>query len=815
MCMKRVIGAIFILLLTCAGSQLTFAQRFIVPPTYLVGHGPAGMASADFNGDGKPDLVIANALSVSPNISVSLNDGKGGFLPAVFYSVGADVQPYSVVVADFNGDGKLDIAASGFACCGDVVSILLGNGDGTFQPGVSYSVGGQLAGSVVASDINGDGKLDLVVPSDSATGLNYAVVGVLLGNGDGTFQTVITTTLTTLGGIRASLVVADFNKDSKPDVAFLVEGVLTVLLGNGNGTFQSPVVYGSGELAAIAVGDMNNDGNVDLVGVNFAGTVDVFLGNGNGTFQTAVASGLSVNSSTITLADLNGDGKLDVVVGGASPSAAVVFMGNGTATLSAPVIYAVGSGPGSPGSVAIADLNGDGHPDVICSNGSDETITVLFGSATGKLAAPVVALNPAGPLVVGDFNNNGNLDVATSVFGRNEFSVFLGEGNGALHSPANFAVGNSPESITTADFNGDGKLDIATANTVNVSVAFGNGDGTFQRAVNYGASSNLGSPSSYVTAVDVNGDGKPDLAVVTRPVGESAQVAIMLNSGNGTFLPATLYTVTGYPESLAFADFNGDGKVDMATFDYKVPYDVSVLLGNGDGTFQKPVNHEIGAPCIGLVAADVNGDGKQDLVAGCGVLAVFLGNGDGTFQPVFAGSSSLGGIDIATGDFNGDGKVDIAALGYDFGVFYGNGDGTFNYVDYGLEAKNIAIGDFNGDHAPDVAINNGVGVFVLLNTGGTHDVLTSSPNPSTVQQTVTFKALIGTTVKSSATGTPTGSVTFRDGNSTLATVTLQKGAASFQTSALSAGTHKITAAYSGDGNFNPNVSVVLSQVVQP
>jgi hypothetical protein len=772
------------------------------------------MASADLNGDGKPDLVIANALSVSPNISVSLNDGKGGFLPAVFYSAGADVQPSSVVVADFKGDGKLDIAASGDGCCGSQIAILLGNGDGTFQAPVPYAAGEQLSGSLVAVDMNGDGKLDLVLPSLTQGGLNNAVIGVLLGNGDGTFQPIITTILTATGGARASLVVADFNKDSKPDVAFLVEGVITVLLGNGNGTFQAPVTYGSGELTSIAVGDMNNDGIADLVGANLNGDVDVYLGNGNGTFQAAVETGVGVDSFAITLADLNGDGKLDVIVGGPDQSAVAVFMGTGTATLNAPVIYAVGSGPAFPGSISVADLNGDGHPDVISSNASDETITVLYGSATGKLAAPVVVLNHAGPLVTGDFNNNGNLDVAASIFGKDEFSVFLGLGNGLLHAPADFAVGNQPLSITTADFNGDGKLDVATANTVNVSVAFGNGDGTFQHAVNYGASSNLGSPSSYVAAVDVNGDGKPDLAVVTRPVGSPAQVAILLNSGNGTFLPATLYTVTGYPESLAFADFNGDGKVDMATFNYKVPYNVSVLLGNGDGTFQKAVNHEIGAPCIGLVAADVNGDGKQDLVAGCGVLAVFLGNGDGTFQPVFAGSSSLGGIDIAVGDFNGDGKVDIAALGYDFGVFYGNGDGTFNYVGYGLEAKNIAVGDFNGDHAPDVVINNGVGVFVLLNTGGTSEVLTSSPNPSTVQQTVTFKVLVGATVKSSL-GTPTGSVTFRDGNSTLATVTLQKGAASFQTSALSAGTHSITAVYSGDGNFNPNVSVALSHVVQP
>jgi Bacterial Ig-like domain (group 3)/FG-GAP-like repeat len=800
-------------LLVLLGNHSALAQRFAVPPIYPVGYGPTGMASGDLNGDGKPDLVIATPGSLS--VSVLLNKGDGTFLPVVYYAVSDVASATSVVVADFNGDGKLDIAATGDGCCGGAVAILLGNGDGTFQTPVGYAVGGGSPGSVVAADMNGDGKLDLVIPSQGTVSLSYATVGVLLGNGDGTFQPVIVTTLTSFGGIQASLIVADFNKDSKPDVAFLVEGELNVLLGKGDGTFQPPVAYMPQEMAAIAAGDMNNDGIVDLVGVNVAGAVDVYLGNGDGTFQTAVASALSVNSEAIALSDLNGDGKLDVIVGGPFPSGVAVFFGNGTVNLSAPVIYAVGAGPASRGAVLAADLNGDGHPDVVCTNDLDSTITVLMGSATGKLASIVVAVSPAGPIVTGDFNNNGNLDLAASVFIKNEFSVFLGEGNGLLHAPADFAVGHFPESITTADFNGDGKLDIATANTVNVSVAFGNGDGTFQPAVDYGASSNLGSPSTYVTAVDVNGDSKPDLAVVTRPVGGPAVVAIMLNSGNGTFLPATQYRVNGYPESVAFADFNGDGKVDMATFDYQVPYDVSVLLGNGDGTFQNPVNYRIGAPCASLITADVNGDGKQDLVLGCGVLGVMLGNGDGTFQPVTFDLSNLGAIEIAAGDFNGDGKIDIAAAGNDFGVFYGNGDGTFSYIDYGLEVRNLAVGDFNGDNAPDVAINNGVGVFVVLNPGGTYDVLKSSLNPSTVGQRVTFRASVSASVKGSSAGTPTGFITFRDGAFELAMVPLRNGVAFFQTSKLGAGTHNITAVYSGDSNFNPNVSAVLSQVVQP
>lgn len=799
--------AVFVLALVCPA----LGQRFAVPPFYSVAPAPAGVASGDFNGDGKLDVVTANPNG--QNISVLLNSGKGSFLPAVNYTVTPGFDPYSVLVADLNRDGKLDIAVSGDGCCGGAVVVLLGNGDGTFQAAVSYAAGGQSAGSVVAADMNGDGKLDLIVPTQSTGGLTYAVVGVLLGNGDGTFQPVISTTLTSLGGSRASLVVADFNKDARQDVALLVEGQLNILIGKGNGTFQAPVAFGTGDLAALAVGDINKDGAVDIVAAYLTGSVYIFLGNADGTFQTPVASATSINASAITLTDLNKDGNLDVIIGGAYPSAVAVFFGNGTASLSAPVLYAVGAGPASPGATLAADLNGDGFPDVVCTNDLDSTITILFGSSTGALRASVVPPYPLGALVTGDFNNDGNLDVAASNEGANAFGVFLGQGDGTFRPPTNFAVGKTPYSITAADFNGDGKLDVATANASTVSVAFGNGDGTFKPPVNYGSSSNLGSPSTFITAVDVNGDGKPDLAVITRPVGIPALVAIMLNSGNGTFLPAAQYRVEGFPQSLTFADFNGDGKLDMAAFDYKAPYPVSIFLGNGDGTFQNPVNYTVRTSCLQLIAADLNGDGNQDLILSCGYLGTMLGDGDGTFQPV-SFSPNLGALEIASGDFNGDGKIDIAAGGNDFGIFYGNGDATFDYTDYGLAVKSIAVGNFNNDNAPDVVIHNGAGLFVLLNTAGTSDVLTSSPNPSKVAQIVMFKSTLRATVKGSSTVMPTGSITFLDGTSKLANIALKNGVALYQTSKLTRGKHNITAAYSGDANFNPNVSAVIVQTVE-
>lgn len=799
------------------GSLPAAGSSFRVPPFYTVGLAPAGVASGDFNGDGKPDLVVANANGSS--ISVLLNNGNGTFAPAVTYYVPLSDTPVVVAVADLNGDGMLDVVTVGSWAAGGQLVVFLGNGDGTFQTGVAYLFGGQFPGDFLIADMNGDGKPDLVVVSQVMTGTDDSLLSVLLGNGDGTFQQAINTTQTFSSGTADTIVAGDFNHDSKTDLGMEIRGKLYVMLGNGNGTFQDPVLYITSSLQAITAGDMNNDGKLDLVAVGDAG-VSVFLGNGDGTFQSATSASLPVGSSqAIFLTDLNSDGNLDVIVGGSSPSSALTLLGDGAGGLGSPTIYAVGSGASHAGGVLGQDLNGDGHPDVVSSNDLDGTITVMLGSSTGTLAAPVVPNYIAGVLVTGDFNKDGKLDVVSNFVEFNTFELFLGEGNGNLQVPTSFPTGTSPEYITAADFNSDGNLDVATANSTNISVVFGNGDGTFQSPVNYAGSSNLGRPNTYVQAVDVNGDGKPDLAVITRAVGNSSSntVGILLNSGNGTFLPAVQYTAKGSVGSVAFADFNGDGKIDMATIDNAGPFALGIFLGNGDGTFRTRMDETFDVYCNQMIAADVNGDGKQDLVLGCGFLTVLLGNGDGTFQaPIYNLNGNVGRIFAA--DFNGDGKLDIAGVPSvgiigDLDVYYGNGDGTFSFTNYGIEAQDIAAGNFNRDNALDLVVYNGSGTFVLPSTGGTSDVLVSSRNPSKANQEVTFKATVAATVKGSP-GKPTGSVTFMDRNTPLGTVTLQKGVAEYKTSTLTVGAHPITAVYSGDSNFNPNVSAVLDQVVK-
>lgn len=813
--MPRPAKLALLLLFSFSTARLSAGQRFLAPPEYRAGIRPVAVAVADFNGDGKPDVVVGN--QGDGTISILLNKGDGMLLPAVNYQTGSVQSPYAIAVGDVNGDGKIDIVTGGSGVSTGELGVFLGNGDGTFQAGGAYASASQTPNAIALADLNGDGKMDLVVNSGlPADGSLNAVISVLIGKGDGTFKTATTVKLPNLESTTACMAIGDFNGDSKIDVAAVDRGTLTILLGKGDGTFQSPAFYTAPFTYSIAAGDLNVDHALDLVLGNYNGTVSVLLGNGDGTFQNAVNAANPVIAWSSAIADLNGDGKLDVITAGTN--SVTVFLGDGKGGLSAPVIYASTAGPASPGSLTTTDLNGDGHLDVVSANYDTASISTILGNADGTLQTLVVSPSLAGPMLAGDFNGDGNLDIVASIQSKNEFSIFLGNGDGTLKSPASFPVGTEPISITVADFNGDGKLDVATANYSTISVVFGNGDGTFKPAVNYGKASNLGNPSTYITAADLSGDGKPDLAVVTLGFNGSPVVAIMLNKGNGSFLPAVQYPITDVPKEVTFADFNGDGILDMATIDSRAPFPVSILMGNGDGTFQTEVNYatQIGS-ATGLLVADVNGDGKQDVLVMWGVLGVLLGNGDGTLQRVTYNGSG-GGIDILASDLNGDGKIDVTATarGYlsDLGVYYGNGDGTFNFTTYGLGAEYHAVGHFNSDNAPDVAIYNGVGVVILPNTGGTSDVLTSSVNPSTLGQSVTFKASVSATVKG-APGTPSGTVTFRDGSAKLGTVTVRNGLAFFSTSKLSVGTHNITANYSGDSNFNPNVSAVLSQTVHP
>jgi hypothetical protein len=369
------------------------------------GYRATSAAVADVNSDGKPDLLVANYCTSyqcqdsQGVVGVLLGNEDGTFQAAVVYNSG-DAGAESVAVADVNGDGKPDLlVANSNDLVEGTVGVLLGSGDGTFQAAVIYNSGGLGAFSVAVADVNGDGKPDLLVAN-----MVQNTVGVLLGNGDGTFQTAVS--YGSGGAYPASVAVADVNGDGKPDLVVAnlcasgdnlcgnqTNGVVGVLLGNGDGTFQTVVAYGLGETNAqsIAVADVNGDAKPDLVvAIEDNGTaagVGVLLGNGDGTFQGAVTYGSGGDAYRVAVADVNGDGKPDLVVANVDQSTVGVSLGNGDGTFQSAVTY--GAGGYYATSAAVADVNGDGKPDLVvanqcvssrCANGG--TVGVLINLST-------------------------------------------------------------------------------------------------------------------------------------------------------------------------------------------------------------------------------------------------------------------------------------------------------------------------------------------------------------------------------------------------------------------------------------------------
>lgn len=329
---------------------------------YGAGSVPLGVVTADFNGDGKPDVAAANYESSS--VSIFLGKGNGTFNTDGIVSTCAF--PYSAVAADFNNDGHADMALA----CG---SILLGKGDGTFDV-LQADFSACSVKFLAVGDFDGDGKLDIVSDDDNNSS---GRVCVFLGNGDGTFQSP---SFYSTGTRPFSIAVGDLNRDGKIDlaVADYASNTVAILLGQGDGTFQTQVDYATGQNPfAVAVADVNGDGLLDLVVSNQNSlSVSILLGNGDGTFKNHSDFRVSNSPCVIAFGDYNGDGKLDVAVADETKHAISILLGKGDGTFRPSSTFAVDND--SPSSLATADFNGDGKLDFVVGYGVGTSISILL-----------------------------------------------------------------------------------------------------------------------------------------------------------------------------------------------------------------------------------------------------------------------------------------------------------------------------------------------------------------------------------------------------------------------------------------------------
>jgi FG-GAP-like repeat len=711
------------------------------------------VASGDFSGDKLSDVVTVIHNTGSPTgtyLAVLLQVAGQSLAIPVLTPVSFGPNDL-ILVADVNKDGKDDVVL----VHSNSIDVLISAGDGTFVAPLSLATG---IGSPVAAsfwDVNHDKALDVVVVDGSSHQAAF-----LLGNGQGSFAGP---QMKSFPGQVSIGVLADVDLDGNLD---LVTNN-TLYPGDGQGgfltgiSFQSSDGQNAGAVSSnsVAVGDLNGDGFLDVVTANGnSNTVSVFRNQGGRTLVQVGSSLWSGNNPVaLAIADVNWDGKADLIVSNAAESDFSVFLGKGDGTFLAPTAQnAIGGAPSAR--PVLADVNGDGDLDVVLSdNQSSVVVAQGYGDGTFQAVQDTNIVVPAGTsnsggaisIASADFNGDG---VADFVVGQSSTSpglglvVFMGK-NGSLGTGVHYAQNTALSYVAVGDFNKDGKTDIVASNwaTGAVEVLRGNGDGTFQSPT----SITLPGISNGLVVADFNGDGWPDVAVA----GKDPVVYILLNNGSGSLSLAGTYPISGAGFKLVAADVNGDGKLDLCVAMTSTT-SVAVLLGNGNGTFSAAPDYDTFMPTpYGIAAGDLNGDGFVDLVVtspATGSISMAFGNGDGTFNQAGIYSASIlpsmlnpSPGEVTLSDVNEDGTLDIvyANSGYgSVGVYLTSSSGNF-YGPYeypaGGGALAVATADVNKDGWPDIvtADVNFSGVSVVYNISGQQPTpdFTVSANPTAVR----------------------------------------------------------------------------------
>jgi len=608
----------------------------------------------------------------------------------------------NVIVGDVTGDGILDVVAVAAEAS---ISTMVGNGYGSFKAAVTTTVEWEFINGSALVDLNGNGKMDLVLSGGTPGEGNIGKMGVLFSNGNGTFQQPVLYPVN--DGQLGTVAVRDFSGDGIPDVIAVGGKGLWLFTGQGEGTFNAgvliPIMSLGGSLAAA---DFNGDAKLDLA-VTISSGLYLMLGNGNGTFQTPVQIG--ANSGAIVAAPVTRDGYTDILSGTS------IYFNNGKGSFAGPVKVSI-SGP----AIAVGDLNGDGIPDLASSNGC-----VAYGLGKGQFTKqscyPVAeqggTLSFSVVLAELTTAKPGFNDVIAGL--NNSVSVLLNLGDGLFEDGVWMSVPDGNNCGAAGAFDGAGSVDLAVITSNGLTVLLGTGKAATPYTI--GATIPLSGLGCPITA-DVNGDGIPDLLEGANSLGG---VGVFLGNGNGTFSQASVIPF-GPANDIVVGDFNHDGKLDVATSSNQLAF------GNGDGTFQSPVPILANPPDLGfdwIAAGDVNNDGWTDLLATqeeycCAALYVLLNNQQGGFTLTTI-SDPAGPVFVMLADLNGDGNLDAVVTedgNATAHVYGGNGKGGFESGQQNIPYPFVdelpaQIGDVNGDGIPDLVLPADGSIGIALGTG--------------------------------------------------------------------------------------------------
>lgn len=747
-----------------------FADQFALPDA---------IAAADFNKDGKIDIVVALDAD-NPSLVLLLGNGDGTFTnTGAFGDVGYFSQQSGFAVGDFNDDGNPDFAyANGFG-----LTVWTGDGAGHFTKAYANNSMDTLL-AVTTGDFNGDGKLDLAVITSNDTEL-----GIFLGDGYGGFRLAWRMKVDPNPG-GSNLVVGDLNGDGKPDLVMATNlpslVPFMVFLGKGDGSFQpASLNLPRGGFRSVAVADLNGDGLLDVVGVSLIyakvtvglqvvpatsvlpmavtfGSVGLKTGSPPQIVTLTNSGGLPIVLSGITLGGANpGDffimtntcGTLPVTLKPSdnctvSITFAPAWTGSRNATLtfadnslnSVKTVILSGTGTSIPLAFISQPLSpttltaGSGNPEIlyvsgagfvpdssVWLNGKALTTTYFNGSLLFAVIPPSYLATPSTAIVT----------VANPWPSGISNAVPLTISAPTSNTPMNrkdVGVGGNPSAIVAGDFNRDGILDMAVVNTNDntVSVLIGDGRGGF--TVSKVIALN-GNGADAIGVADFNGDGNPDLVVANA---NSSNLTLLIGDGNGGFTPTpSAFSTCTTPTSLAVGDYNRDGRADVAVVctAHATVSSLQILLGDGNGGFVSygsPAGP--GAVPESVVTADFNGDGFLDLAVANTLsdnVSIYLGDGAGNFSLLAAAPlTGLYPSSLVVGDFNGDGKPDLAVA--NGGIVGSNASKTVT----------ILLGDGKGGFTAGANVSTGANPFQIVagdfNGDGYLDLATANYGDNTV-----------------------------------------------------------------------------------
>ena len=764
-------------------------ESFPVIATYdtLSGSGPFCIAVADFNNNSQSDIAVvnkdANNILILMNLRTLLSTRQAK------YKDRGSIGEGRAAVADFNNDNVSDI----LVVTQRTISVMTGSENGTFDYRKTIYLDKYLTipQHVSVGDLNNDNRMDFV------TALMYSnMVGVFLGHGDGTFSEM-TTYSTGVDSEPWRTVLGDFNRDNRLDIVSINRGsdTLGVLLGNGNGTFASvktrPTPAGHKPYSVIAV-DLNKDNNLDLVVGDDSCSLTVFLGLGNGTFSIWYTYSIDYDCIlwSIALIDYNWDDYPDIVATRPFEDTIYFVLGARNAKFSRdiPMVFEAGT---QTYDIAVVDFNKDNLDDLVLANFGRDNIVILYGSDFGgfvpgfeyptgtgskpymiakansddrrQLTLAVYLLGTeevavltnyyaanfrtvkryltgtashAVSIATGDFNRDDRSDIVVANSGSDDLDLRFGLVNGSLGQRQVYPIGNnsSPQYVITCDVDQDNQLDIISVNSKDdsISVIRGCGNGSFLEQLKY--SMGDGSRPHGVASGDFNNDNRLDLVVVN-----TGKDSIGLLFGfNYTSFPSIVYYQTLYwkPVDLIVYDMNNDDILDIILI-FPVERNIGVLLGYGNGTFTPVIIYSIDDGMLpkGIAVGDFNNDNRSDIVIAANVaenILILLGSGDGSFSAIlrYPIEPAFSPRAVETHDLNHDNQLDIVMIdsaSSNVGILLGYGNESFSImktypVGKYSSLESLAIGDIDNDGILDIVVTAsafGIIGFLIGNGDGT------------------------------------------------------------------------------------------------